>query len=293
METQTLTPKPEMKIGALAGWFGANRMLPEVVGKQLGKLLWCGVPFAGGCPELPYIECKAGVASDLHRHLINLARVVSDLALSTELQDQLDTVLFHEDELAAAQHRCRSREQAGGLFVSQHDYLTAEADVGWARDYFVCCWMSRGGNAGKRAEFQQSLAVRWSTTGGDSARRFRSAVESLQAWAQTFHGVWSFVRKDVFEFLGQAKNLKGHGLYLDPPWVEVGHDYAHTFTEDQHRRLAKKLRGFDQCRVVVRYGDHPLVRELYKGWTVIEQLSVNQQGNDVREVLFVNGQAFE
>jgi hypothetical protein len=53
---------------------------------------------------------------------------------------------------------------------------------GWAADYFAACWMGRGGHAGKRGEFDQSLSLRWTSSGGDSAVRFRSATESLRDW---------------------------------------------------------------------------------------------------------------
>jgi site-specific DNA-adenine methylase len=271
-----------MRINALAQWFGGNRMLAASVGKALGKLRWCGVPFAGGCPELPHIRTAAGVANDLHRHIINLARVVRDDTLVEQLVHALGGVLFHPDELAWAQRRCREREQ--------HDRFGDTPDGQWAADYFAACWMGRGGHAGKQREFEQSLSLRWTSSGGDSAVRFRSAIESLRDWHKALRN-WSFTCVDAFEFIDKVHDADGHGLYVDAPWPDAGDDYRHTFTREQQVRLAEALARFTRTRVVVRYGDHPLIRELYPEprWTWLEQTSRNQRNGETTEVLIVSG----
>lgn len=271
-----------MQITALAPWFGGNRMLAENVGRALGRLRWCGVPFAGGCPELPHIQTSAGVANDLHRHVINLARVVRDEALVDQLVSHLDGLLFHPDELAEAQRRCCERETPGQTGDSP--------DVAWAADYFAACWMGRGGYAGKSGEFDQTLSFRWTSSGGDSAVRFRSAIESLRDWHRALRH-WSFSCLDVFEFIANVRDAVGHGLYVDPPWPDTGFAYRHAFTDEQQASLAEALAKFERTRVVVRYGDHPLIRDLYSAsrWTWLEQTSRNQRNGALAEVLIVNG----
>jgi site-specific DNA-adenine methylase len=271
-----------MRITALAQWFGGNRGLAHTVGAALGKLRWCGVPFAGGCAELPHIQTAAGVANDLHRHIINLARVVRDDELVEQLVHRLEGALFHQDELAGAQRRCREREQRGGNGDA--------ADVVWARDYFLACWMGRGGHAGKRSEFNQTLSARWTASGGDSAVRFRSAVESLRAWHDALKR-WSFLCLDAFEFLGHVHDKPGVGLYVDAPWPDAGEDYQHRFPAYDHMQLADVLSRFREIRIAIRFGDHPLIRELYTEpqWTWLRQTGRNQQNNETAEVLIVNG----
>jgi DNA adenine methylase len=46
--------------------------------------------------------------------------------------------------------------------------------------------------------------------------------------------------------------------------------------------------------VVVRFGDHPLIRELYpeSHWTWVRQTSRAQSNDDVREVLLLNGRSY-
>lgn len=271
-----------MRINALAQWYGGNRMLAASVGKALGRLRWCGVPFAGGCAEMPHINTGVGAANDLHRHLINLARVVCDAALESQLADRLDSLLFHPDELAAAQQRCRSRENT--------NFRARAPDVAWAADYFAACWMGRGGQAGTQREFDQSLSLRWTSNGGDSAVRFRSAIESLRDWHKALRQ-WSFTCIDAFEFIENIRDADGHGLYVDAPWPDAGNDYRHTFTRDQQARLAETLTHFRRTRIVVRYGDHPLIRELYPAplWTWLTQQGRNQHNGAMNEVLIVNG----
>lgn len=280
----------DLGINALAGWFGNNRTHADTVGIELGPLKWCGVPFAGGCPELPRIRTKAGLASDLHRHIINIARVVRDPVLKAAMVDRLDGMLFHPDELLDAQRRCVAREGegAGGLFGAPKP--NDEPDVAWAADYFVTCWMGRGGHSGKEHEFTQGLSFRWTTSGGDSAKRFRSAVESLSGWHRAL-APWSFACIDVFDFLENVVDQPGHGLYLDPPWPELGKEYRHKFDDTKQARLVDRLAAFKHVRIVVRFGDHPLIRKLYPEgpWTWSGRKSKNQTGNTVEEVLLING----
>ncbi|MGH7130999.1 MAG: hypothetical protein ACREJO_03535 [Phycisphaerales bacterium] len=299
-----MTQAPEMKISALAPWFGGNRSGAGEVGKLLGRLAWCGVVFAGGCAELPEIDARAGVANDLHCHLINLARVVKDDRLVVEMLELVDGMLFHPVEYAEAQTRCVARVKgaevaalpggAGGLFGGEDEPAPAAMmmpDVQWAADYFACCWMGRGGSAGRDTEFQQGQALRWTPSGGGSAKRWRSAVESLRAWCHALK-LWEFTRLDAFEFLAQCRDMAGVGIYADAPWPDDGDRYEFKFDTAKQRRLAKVLTGFTTARVVVRFGDHPLIRELYTeadGWRWHALESKNQQGNAVAEVLLVRG----
>lgn len=288
-----------MKIKAVAGWYGGNRTLAARVGDELGQLDWCGVPFCGGCPELPLIRCRGGVASDLHRHVVNLCRVIADDATAAQLVDLVRSRLFHPDELCDAQRRCEAIEESldevepdSPLWVRRLDRLDGiYADkVRWAADYFVCCWMGRGGMAGKFGEFRQSLALRFTSSGGDSAKRYHSAIDSLRAWSAALRR-WSFAIDDAFRVLSRVVDRRGHGVYCDPPWPQLGDDYNHRFHAEQHLELARVLSGFEHVRVVVRYGDHPIIRKLYPAsrWRWVEQTSTNQRGGDVREVLIVNG----
>lgn len=250
-----------LKVTAVAPWYGSNRMLADRVGEALAGCKWVGVPFAGGMSELARIKARTILVSDLHRHVINLARVIADPKGVAVLRDKVDAVALHPDALAAAQERCRLRENG--------DWVGPDDEVDWAADYFVTAWMARNGAAGTDREFDAGISVRYHSEGGDSAVRFRNAASSLVEWS-TLMRRCTFVVSDVFEFLAKCHDRPDNGLYLDPPFPGPGDKYRHKFGPDQHRRLADALLAeFDRTRVVCRFYDTPLVRELYPepAWT--------------------------
>lgn len=268
-----------IKTTAIAGWFGSNRMLAERVGQLLGSLTWCGIPFCGGCCEIPGIQTSSGLASDRHRHLINLASTIASPAAFSKLVDAVQSRLFHEDTLRLAQERCQRVEARP---------FDGVPDVEAAADYFVVVWMSRGGLAGTPQEFKSGLSHRWKASGGDSAVRYRSAVESLAGWKARLER-WTFVCLDYAEFLDRVHDGADYGLYADPPWPDLGGGYTHTFSTNDHHVLAERLTAFKRLRIVVRAGEHPLIRALYpeSDWNWVMQTSRNQANNAVVEALIV------
>lgn len=270
-----------MEVTALAPWFGSNRMLAAHVGDKLAGCSWVGVPFGGGLSELLHIKAPTIVVSDLHRHIINLAQVVQSNAMRTILLAKLEWTAFHPDELDEAQIVCRKMER--------HTEPMKYPSPSWAYSYFVSQWCGRSGKAGTDAEFTGHLPVRWMSSGGDSNTRFRSATESLEEWGRIFRRC-NFLCMDVFEFLDKVKDEKGHGLYLDPPFPDVGDVYTHKFDEAKQRMLAQRLTAFTLCRVVCRFYDHPLVRELYReedGWTYYPLKGRKSTNAEAPELLIV------
>lgn len=276
-----------MKVTALAPWFGSNRMLGQHVGRLLKECKWVGVPFAGGMSELAHIGARTMLVGDKHRHVINLAQVVACPEGHVRLREQLDSTIFHPDVLVAAQDRCRARETADP--GPCRESVAEGGSLSWAFDFFICAWMARNSTAGTKTEFNAGPSVRWEAGGGDSVVRFRNATESLADWHKVMRRC-TFVTDDVFDFLDKVKDQTGHGLYLDPPFPGPGDKYKHTFGEVVHRRLAEQLTEFKVCRVVCRFYDVPLVRELYPEsaweWHLLEG---RKQSNDAApEVLLVN-----
>lgn len=265
-----------MKVNALVPWFGSNRTNGACVGKLLDGCSWVGIPFGGGLCEVPHIQARTIVVSDLHRHVINLARVVADEEGRQWLAKEADALPFHPDVLAGMQ------EAAGRLHPFAHN---TPADWQAALWYFVSQWMGRSGKAGTDAEFTGKLPVRWNSGGGDSNVRYRSAIASLDAWGQAMRGC-NFVCLDVFEFLDSCKDEVGVGLYCDPPFPGPGDAYREKFGEHQQRLLASRLRAFEKALVVCRFYDHPLVRELYPEtswvWNFVDgRDQANQTKNEV------------
>lgn len=272
------------KISAIAPWFGSNRMLAQSVGYQLAGCEWVGIPFMGGGSELFTIKARTIVANDLHRLVVNLARILADDMLGPTLYRDLRRTAFHADELQAAQSRL--------IVYQQFDYPPATRWPSYeaARDYFITCWMGRSAKAGTETEFNGGLPVRWSAGGGDSAVRFQSAVSSIPAFRKLLRRC-NFTSMDCFEFLSQCQDKPKHGIYVDAPWPELGKPYRHKFDADKQAKLAVHLAKFSNACVVIRFGDHPLIRELYQeedGWHWIYQQGRKQSNGLHDEVLITN-----
>lgn len=267
------------KITAIAPWFGSNRMLAHTVGEELRGCNWVGVPFAGGMSELLHIKASTIVVNDIHRDIINLAQIIAIPVARDWLQREASAMLFHPDILSTAQRLCKEAPPP-----------LEYADCVRALWYFVACWMNRSAKAGTDGEFTGSLPIRWNANGGDSNTRYRSAIESLKAWGEIMQRC-NFSTLDVFDFLDKVKDESEHGLYLDPPFPDAGDAYKYNFTEAQHKQLAERLQQFQHVRIVCRFYDHPLIRELYPQdvwhWRFSEG---RKQSNDsAPEVLILNG----
>ncbi len=280
------------KINAILPYYGANRLLAEQAGKLLAGSRWVGVPFGGGLSELQFIRAPSIIVADLHEMAIMLAQVIGDPDLCPELVRLLSELIYHPAIFEAAQNWMRKPDS----HARRTHFLKT---VGWSPEtnsrvaqcaaYFITQWMGRSGMAGTKKEFTGSLPVRWTCSGGDSNTRYRSAVESLREWRQYLYGV-CFVVMDCFHFLGCVKDRKEHAIYADPPWPNDGDCYKHAFTEEQHGQLEAKLRSFEKVKVVVRYGDHPLIRKLYgrPPWRFVELEGRTQANKAKRELLICN-----
>ena len=266
-------------VTTLVPYFGSNRTNASRPGALLKGCSWVGIPFAGGMCEVPHFDARTVVVNDKHDFVINLANVLTDPVTGPKLYRKLKREIFHPGSLDWAQDQC-SQWMDGPWDIDDEEL---------AAYYFVCAWMGRSGLAGTDGEFNSSLALRWTATGGDSARRYQSAVKALNSLRRTLRRC-TFSCLDCFDFLDNVNDEEGHGLYCDPPWPKDGDSYRHKFTLHDQRELARVLMAFRHCKVVVRYGDHPLIRELYPPphwrWHLLDGRT---QANKVKqEVLLTN-----
>lgn len=279
---------PDMRVTAIANWFGSSRMVARRIGPEVSGRALVVIPFAGGCSELPYIGASKILCSDRHRHVMNLASVMASNQLGPQLYRRLRRELFHPDTVLLAQARCKLRDAASGTPTG----LSASDSLDWASDYAICTWMGRGGKSGRRGEFNGALPIRYSPTGGGSGQRFHGWVSSIPAWRRVFRRC-EFTTDDAFDVLDKCHDSERCAIYSDSPWPDAGNGYVYPFTESHQRRLAKKLSGFRKTRVVVRFADHPLIRELYPSdhWTWLDYPSRSQTNDEFTEVLLINREA--
>lgn len=269
----------EMKVKAIAPWFGSNRSLAQRFAAELEGCKWVGVPFAGGMSELPYIKARTILVNDLHRHVINLARVISHDDLRGQLVRFISRKCFHPDELKLSQEYCSSTIPRGDL------------DLETAQHYFVCCWMGRSHIAGNKYEFTGKPSIRWNCNGGDSATRYRNVIKSIAAWSRVMKKC-TFQTLDCEEFIESCHDKEGHGLFIDPPFPVVGNRYKHSMTLDEHSSFAKCVTQFSKTRVVCRFYDTPFIREIYPEhhWNILSLKGGKTQSNkDAPEILIING----
>lgn len=281
------TPRKASRgVTTLVPAFGSNRTNAARPAKLLEGCEWIGVVFAGGMSECAHFTSRTLLINDKHSQLINLANVLRTPELGPMLIRDLRRLPVHPYQLRHSQGQCikidarglqdsPETEWAGGVYMA-------------ALNYFVTAWMGRSGLALTKKEFTGGLCLRWNAGGGDSAVRWRSAIDGLRAWRRILERA-TFSVLGYGEFLDRCEDNPKHGIYCDPPWPDDGDQYTHTFTEQDHRDLAARVSAFERTRVVMRFGDHPLVRELYPepGWTWIPVAGRTQHNNAKSEVLLV------
>ena len=313
-----MTPAAEkMKIRAIAPWFGGKRTLAPDIVTELGPHTQYFEPFCGSMAVLFAKDpSQKETVNDLHGDLINLARVIADLAVAPLLYDRLVRLPFSEDLL---QHARTVLESASPPDLRSPATLAMLERAYW---YFLASWMGRNGTAGtERLDYQ--IAVRWTKGGGSPTIRFHNAVESLPAWHRRLLNV-VILKRDAFKIIDRFEDVEGTAIYVDPPYMAESRSgltrksgatsrYLHDFASsggsllgghDDHARLAEILASYKRARIVVSYYDCPRLAELYRGWTVIDkhrQKNLLMQGRhhargprtlDAPEVLLLNGPSY-
>lgn len=294
----------EMKVRAIAPWFGGKRTMAPEIALELGRHTQYFEPFCGSMAVLFAKEpSQKETVNDLHGDLVNLARVIQREDTAHLLYDRLQAALFSEGLLDDA------RAFLGSRSVDESE------SVERAYWYFLASWMGRNGTAGTdRVDYQ--IAVRWTKSGGSPTVRWRNAVESLPAWHRRLQNV-VILQRDAFNIIDRLEDVAATAIYVDPPYHATtrgkirdgrGGRYLHEFSHessllerDDHERLRDELARYRYARIVVSYYDCPQIRELYRGWTFVEHTRQKhlhaQNGRGARpkeapEVLIINGKSF-
>lgn len=266
-----------MKTKSALSYFGSDSEVAEELASMLDHCKHVTIPFCGGMSILPHLKARAIVANDLNDLAINFYRHASGV-MGAECQKNLiercELTLSHPAEMDDAQSRLTHPAWKGSWMQA------------WA--YWAQCWIGRKGKGGTNSP-STLPSVRRTANGGTNASRIRAAADDLTEWSKQFERCeWESV--DFRELLPKVADDSQCGIYCDPPWIDAGKLYLHTFTLDDHAILAELLGRFDETTVVIRYGDHPLIRELYQGWNIIEASSRDQCNAVKGEVWITNKQ---
>jgi site-specific DNA-adenine methylase len=261
-------------------------MIGPHVAKAMDGCSMVFVPFVGGFGDIKELTARTVLVNDLNREMIQLAQAAADRKWGPQLYRVLRSrTAFHPETLHYAQEAMHGRRGAFELLCSIDKWPPSIVE---AAAYFVCVWMGRSGLAGTDGESKGNLCLRYDAGGGDSVVRYQSAVRALIDFRHLLRRC-SFSTLDCFDFIDKCKDSEGNGIYCDPPWPDDGDSYRHKFTEAMQRQLAARLVQFNAARVVCRFGDHPLIRELYPEslWNWHEISGRTQANKTKREVLLI------
>ncbi len=281
----------KMKVKAIAPWFGSKRTQAKRIVVELGNRPAYWEPFCGSCAVL-FAKARSSIetANDLHVDLVNLARVLASDECVT-LYERLNRVLMCDAIFIEAKER----------YFARADEPLGEPDVDRAYWYMIVSWQGRNGVSGTR-NYNVDISTRLTSTGGSSATRWRSVVESMPAWHWRLQGV-HIKSMCGMELLERLEDSDRSVIYCDPPYFQKGSKYVHDFEAADHRRLAEVLSRFRKTRVVVSYYEHPRLAELYPEWTKCDveinkaMVNASQRGNrgvlvKAPEVLIINGPSY-
>lgn len=277
----------DMKITAIAPWFGSKRTLASTIIAELGPHRAYWEPFCGSMAVLLAKE-PAGMetVNDLHGDLINAARCVQDRMIGPALYRRLRRAPNSEELFAESRELCNA-------YLGPPDRLDADR----AYHYLLTSWQGMNGLAGT-LRYNLGFARRLTKNGGHAGRRFASMVSSIPAWRRRLREV-TILSGDGIGLCEKIEDAHGVVIYADPPYLAKGAKYEHDFDWLAHRRLAKSLRRFTKTRVIVSYYEHPDLAALYPDWTKREcaktKSLVSQgrrgMGNETiaPEILLING----
>lgn len=275
---------------SLAAWFGAKRTLAPRIIAALGPHRAYWEPFCGSMAVLlnkPAANMET--VNDLHRDLVNLARVVRDEDLSSRLHWRLRRTIPAE---------ALFRESVAAVRAGDAPPIAEPPSVARAYHYFVSSWLGINGVSGT-PNYHTGFARRFSSKGGAPGIRFQGAVDSLPWWHERLRPV-VILQSDGIELCERIEDRQGTAVYVDPPYLVKGAKYVHDFAAGDHERLAAALRRYKSTRVVVSYYAHPSLTGLYPGWTVLEVTTTKTMVNTGKrtdakvgapEVLLINGPA--
>lgn len=288
----TVTTPAQPGITAILPYFGAKRTLAARIVAELGEHSAYWEPF---CGSLAVLLAKPPAAmetvNDMYGEVVNLARVIRHADLGPALYRMLRRTILCEDLMREAAEHCKERGKKKPAGPA------SAPDLDRAYDFFVSSWAGRNGVTGTES-YNQGFARRYTKSGGDSATRWARATDSIPAWRRRLRlaTVWNI---DGFTMLDNIEDERRVVIYIDPPYVAKGASYVYDFTPEDHIQLCQAASRFRRTRVVVSYYDHPLIRDYYAGWTLVQCPTVKSmvsaarrdENNAVKapEILLING----
>lgn len=262
-----------MKTQSMLSYAGSDAGVAEAIASFFRDCNRVTIPACGGMSILKHLQHCRILAFDANDNALTFYRTLKG-PHRDELIKRCQETLSHPAELR------RANDLASGLANG--------STVEHAWSYWARCSLGRGGEGGTE-NIGRKVSFRYTNTGGNNASRITSMAHDLDEWADMIKNVEFADVECGIALIGKLHDNTKHGLYIDWPWDEpAGEMYEKTFTEADHRRAAEAVQRFNKTKVVIRYGDSPLIRELYPSscWTWHDAQS-RTQSNSVRGEVWI------
>jgi DNA adenine methylase len=252
---------------------GKWKLAPWIIGRFPPHRTYCE-PFGGAGSVLMRKPVSfAEVYNDVDDRLVNVFRVLRDLAKSEQLRRLLSLTPF-------------ARAEFEGAYLEDTD-----DDVERARRTIIMSFMGFGSDSigrGYRTGFR-GKSNRSNTTPAHDWSNYPAAVRSFH---ERLTGVVIEQQQAIDVLLKYDEHDTLH--YVDPPYVHVTrsasvgrHGYRHELTDEQHRSLAAVLHTLRGMVVLSGYAC-PLYQELYPDWHRIETATFADGAHPRIETLWLN-----
>lgn len=236
---------------SLINWVGGKRLLRKTIEPLIPTDIKSYIePFGGGGWILFYKQRWADleIYNDLDGRLVNLFRIVK----------------YHPNAFKEEyKYLLGSRE----MFLQ---YLSAKpfTDIQRAVQFYFLITRSFGGRGETFGTVKKSC--------GGASKSQRNVLDKIDAIHQRLDKV--MIENRDFEKLINQYDFEGAFFYCDPPYSK-GCGYAVTSTTDfDHERLRDTLKNI-KGRFLLSYDDSPKIRELYKGFEMVEVERLNGINN--------------
>ena len=235
----------------LINWVGGKRLLRKTIAPLIPKNIKSYIePFGGGGWVLFYKDRWADleIYNDLDGRLVNLFRIV-----------KYHPNAFKEEYKYLLGSRDMFFQFLNGTFIT---------DIQKAVQFYFIITRSFGGKGSSFGTVKKSS--------GGASKSQKNVLDKIDAIHERLDKV--MIENRDFETLIKQYDFEDAFFYCDPPYSQ-GCGYDVTSTKDfDHERLREVL-GNIKGRFLLSYDDSPKIRELYKGFEMIEVERLNGINN--------------
>ena len=235
----------------LINWVGGKRLLRKTIAPLIPKDIKSYIePFGGGGWVLFYKDRWADleIYNDLDGRLVNLFRIV-----------KYHPNAFKEEYKYLLGSRDMFFQFLNGTFIT---------DIQKAVQFYFIITRSFGGKGSSFGTVKKSS--------GGASKSQKNVLDKIDAIHERLDKV--MIENRDFETLIKQYDFEDAFFYCDPPYSQ-GCGYDVTSTKDfDHERLRDVL-GNIKGRFLLSYDDSPKIRELYKGFEMIEVERLNGINN--------------